>query len=121
MSIELPVRPLSVAVHGRNGVRVCPNSLLEQLVDPAVWQLPARSGEAIELEMQFLGGEQTLPLVLGIWIGGDERERGEVIAGDPGSAPRVEHVGPVPQPQHDPVTFQDTDPQYGVVGELAAV
>ncbi len=70
-SIKLSVRQLSVAVHGRNGVRVCPNALLEQLVDPAVWQLSARSGEAIKLETQLLGGEQALSLVVGIWIGGD--------------------------------------------------
>src|SRR5207249_1871610 len=86
MSIELPVRPLNVAVHGRDGVRVCANSLLEQLVDPAVRQPSARSGEAIELEIQFRGGEQALPLVLGIWMAGDERKRSEVIAGDPGGA-----------------------------------
>src|SRR5437879_13505517 len=70
-AVELPVGPLPVAVHGRNGVRVCPNSLLEQLVDPAVWQLSARSGEAIKLETQLLGGEQGLSRVFGIWIGRD--------------------------------------------------
>src|SRR5213594_3158765 len=66
-AVELAVGPLPVAVHGRDGVRVCPGPLLEQLVNSAVRQLPERSGEAIELEMQFLGGEQALPLVLGIW------------------------------------------------------
>ena len=82
------VGPLPAAVHGRDGVRVRPHPLLEQLVDPAVRQLPARSGEPFELEVQFLGGEQALPPVLGIRIGGDQRERGEVIAGDPGGAVR---------------------------------
>ena len=73
----------------------------------------------MELEVQLLGGQQALALVTGIWIGGDQRERGEVIAGDPGGALRVEHVGPVPQPQHDPVTFHESEPQDGVRGELA--
>src|SRR5947207_13105411 len=69
-AVELPIGPLSVAVHGRDGVRVCPNSLLEQLVDPAVRQLRARSSEPMKLAMQFLAGAQALALVLGIWIGG---------------------------------------------------
>src|SRR5262245_61279585 len=50
MSIELQVRPLSVTVHGRDGVRVCPNSLLEQLVRPAVRYHSARPCKAINLE-----------------------------------------------------------------------
>jgi hypothetical protein len=48
-AVELPVCPLPVAVQGRDGVGVSPDLLLEQLVDPAVWELPAGSGEAIEL------------------------------------------------------------------------
>src|SRR5437867_332700 len=75
---------------------------------------------ALKLDMQFLAGEQALPLVLGIWIGGDQRERGEVIAGDPGDTVRVEHVRPVPQP-HEPVMLQEADPQHGVLSELPAV
>src|SRR5438105_15086353 len=110
MSIELPVRPLSVAVHGRNGVRVCPNSLLEQLVDPAVWQLSARSGEAVQLETQLLGGEQGLSRVSGIWIGRDGRQRGEVIAGDPGGAVRGGHVRLVTQPAQGAVRFRRGGP-----------
>src|SRR5207302_8805987 len=99
MSIEPSVRPLSVAVDGRNVVRVCPSSLLEQLVDPAVWQLSARSGEAVQLETQLLGGEQGLSPVLSIWIGRDGRQRGEVIGGDRGGADRAEHGRRVAQPQ----------------------
>ena len=101
--VELPVGPLPVAVHGRDRVRVCPHPLLEQLVEPAVRQLPARPGEPFELEVELLGGEQALPPVLGIRIGGDQRERGEVIAGDPGGVVGVERVGPVAQPQHESV------------------
>ena len=82
------VGPLPAAVHGRDVVRVRPHPLLEQLVDPAVRQLPARPGEPLDLEVQFLGGQQALPPVLGIRVGGDQRERGEVIAGDPGGAVR---------------------------------
>jgi hypothetical protein len=60
---------------------VCRHLLLEQLVEPAVRQLPARSGEPVKLEMAFLGGQQALPPMLGIRIGGNQRECGEVIAG----------------------------------------
>ena len=70
MCIELPVRPPSVAMRGRNGVRVYASSLFEQLVRPAVRHLSARSGEAVKLETQLLGCEQALPCVFGIRIGG---------------------------------------------------
>ena len=70
--VELPVGPLPVAVHGRDGVRVRPHPLLEQLVDPAVRQLPARSGEPFELEPELLGGEQALGSVISLRIGGDQ-------------------------------------------------
>ena len=53
-------------------------------MEPAVRQLPARSGQPVELEAELLGGEQALPPVLGVRVGGDQRERGEVVAGDPG-------------------------------------
>ena len=119
--VELPVGQLPVAVHGRDGVRVFRCPLLEQLVEPAVRQLPARSGEPFELEVEFIGGQQALPPMLGIRIGGDQRERGEVISGDPGGAFRVEHVGPVPQPQHEPAAvLRDPRPQHSVLRELAA-
>src|SRR5438874_1763275 len=55
--IELSVRQLSVAAHGRDGVRVYPNLLLEQLVHATLWQLSAASSEAMQLEMLLLGGE----------------------------------------------------------------
>ena len=119
MGVELPVGPLPVGVHGRDGVRVCLDPLLEQLVHPAVRQLPAGPGEPFELEVELLGGEQALAPVLGIRIGGDQRERGEVVAGDPGGAVGVEHVGPVPQPQPAAVPG-GSHPQHGVLGELAA-
>ena len=34
--VEFGVGPLPIAVHGRDGVRVRPDPLLEQLVEPAV-------------------------------------------------------------------------------------
>src|SRR5439155_13387724 len=120
-SIERSIRQLSVTVYGRDGVRVCPSSFLEQLVGAAVGQISTPSGEAIKLEAQLLAGEQAPSRVLGIWIGRDQRQRGEVVAGDPGGAVRVKHVNPVPESQHEPVMFPDADPQYGFLGELAAV
>ncbi len=89
-------------MHGRDGVRVPPCPVLEQLVEPAVRQLPSRSGEPFELVVELHGGEQALPPVLGIRIGGYQPERGEVIAGNPGGAGRIEDIGAVPQPQHEP-------------------
>ena len=119
--VQLPVAPLPVAVHGRDRVRVRLNLLLEQLMEPAVRQLPARPGEPFELEAQFPGRQQALPPVLGIWTGGDQRERGQVITGDPGRAVRVKHVGPVPQPQHQPAAGPaDPHPQHGASGQPVA-
>ena len=57
--------------------------LLEQLVDPAIRQLPPRPGQPFELKMELLGRQQALPPMLGIQIGGDQLQRGEVITGDP--------------------------------------
>ena len=81
--VELAVGPLPVAVHRRDRVRVPPDPLLEQLVEPAVRQLATGPGEPLQLEPQLLGGQQALPAVLGVGIRGDQRERGQVVAGDP--------------------------------------
>src|SRR5439155_14982905 len=102
-SIERSIRQLSVTVYGRDGVRVCPSSFLEHLVGAAGGQISTPSGEAMKLEAQLLAGEQAPSRVLGIWIGRDQRQRGEVVAGDPGGALRVQHVRPVAQPQREPV------------------
>ena len=61
--------------------------------------------------------------MLGVRVGGDQRERGEVVAGDPGGGVGVEHVGPVAQPQHAPAVRAARRPtqQHGVLGEVAAV
>jgi hypothetical protein len=118
--VELGVSPLHAAVPGRDDVRVRRHLLLEQLVKPAVRQLPARPGEPFDLAVEFLGVQQALPLVLGVRAGRDQRERGEVIAGDPGRAIRVEHVGPVPQPQHEAAALrQDPHPRRDVLAGLA--
>ena len=107
-------------MHGGDRVRVRAHPLLEQLVDPAVGQVAVRPGEAVELEAQLLGREQALPAVLGVRVGGDQRERGEVVAGDPGGGRRVEHVGPVAQPQdRSAVAVDDPDLQRCFVGVAA--
>ena len=97
--VELPVGPLPAAVHGRDGVRVLGHAPLEQLVHPAIRQLPRGPGETVELEPGLVGRQQPLPPVLGVRVRDDLRERGEVVAGDPGGALGVQHVRPVPQPQ----------------------
>src|SRR5205823_4022121 len=78
----------------------------------------APSSEAMELETQLLGGEQGLSRVFGNRIGRDQRQRGAVVAGDPGGALRVQHVRLVAQPQHEPFTLHEGDAQHGVLGEL---
>ena len=109
MIIEFSVRPPGGATHGRDGVWAGPSSLLEQLVDATVWQLSAPSSKTMQLEMQLLGGEQTCLRVLGVGIGRHQQQRREVVAIDPGGAARVEHLGPVPQPQHEPLTLREGD------------
>ena len=112
--VELGVGPLPVAAGGRDGVRVHPDPLLEQLVHPPVRALPVRSGQPVELEAELGRAQQGLPPVLGLRVGGDQRQRGEVIAGDPGRRVRVERLGPVPQPQREPAPVRpDAHPQHG--------
>src|SRR5437773_1042353 len=50
-AVELPVGPVTVAVHGRDAVRLRAYALLEELVDSAVRQRLARTGETIEMEV----------------------------------------------------------------------
>ena len=80
---------------GRDGFGMSLHLLLEQLVNPAVRQAPPRSSQPFELEVDFLGGQQALPTMLSIQIGGDQLQCGEVIAGDPccGSPHRVHRSG----------------------------
>ena len=119
--VELPVGPVPVAVHGRDGVRVHPHALLEQLVEPAVRQLPARPGQPVELEAQLLVRQQARPPVLGVRVGDHQREGGEVVAGDPLGAARVERVGAVPQVQREPAAGgRERHPEHGVLGEVGA-
>lgn len=85
-----------------------------------VRQFPVRTGEFFELEVEFLGGEQALPPVPGVRIGGDQRECGEVVTGDPDGAFLVECVGPVPQPQREAAAaLREPHPQHGVTGDFA--
>ena len=46
--VERPIGQGAVAVHGRDGVRVVPHVLLEQLVDPTVRYRSPRAGEPFE-------------------------------------------------------------------------
>jgi hypothetical protein len=109
-------------VLGRDGVRVCLDPLLEQLVDPGVGQLPPWPGQPFELKLELLGRQQALAPVLGVRVGGEQGQRGEVVAGDPGGAAGVEHVGPVAQPQPQPAALPGgSHPQHVVLGELAPV
>jgi hypothetical protein len=72
--------------------------------------------------MDFLAGKPALPPVLGVWIGGDQRERGPVIPADPGHGGRVEHIGAITQPQHElAAALRDSHPQLGRLGEAAAI
>ena len=97
--VELAVRPVPVPVHRRDGVRLYPHTLLEQLVHAAVGQHPVRPVETLELEPELVLGEQALPPVVRVRVGGDQRQRGEVVPGDPGGGLGVEHVGPVAEPE----------------------
>ena len=120
--IELGVGPVPVALNGRHRVRACLHPLLEQLMGPAVGQLAVPSGQPFELETELLGGQQGLPAGLGLQIRGDQRQRGEVVAGDPGGAAGVHGLGPVLQPQHEPAPVgRDSHPQHDLAGELAVV
>ena len=94
--------------------------LLEQLVEAAIRQLPARPCQPVQLEPQLLVGQQGLPVVVRVRVGRDQRQRGVVIAGDPGGGRGVKHLGPVPQPQRGPaVLVHHPDPQYRAAGQVA--
>ena len=87
-------------MHGRDGVGMVPYAIFEQLVDPAIRKLPGRAGETLQLELELFGGKQALVLVLGLRIGSDQRERGQVVTDDAGGGLRVDDLGPVTHPQH---------------------
>ena len=84
-----------------SGVGMSLHLLLEQLVNPAVRQTTPRSSQPFELEVDFLGGQQALPTMLSIQIGGNQLQCGEVIAGDPCCGVRIEYIGPVSQSQRE--------------------
>jgi hypothetical protein len=88
-------------------------------VEPAIRQLPGRSGEPFELEPELLGGEQALGAVPSLRIGGDQREGGEVVTDNSGGAVRVDHVGPITQPQQELTAgLRDPDLRHGVLREI---
>ncbi len=89
--VELPVRPLPVALHRGDRVRAHRHHVLEQLVHPPVRQFTPRARQLVELETEFGVRQQHRPVRLG--------EDGQVVARDAGGGLRVEDVGAVPQPQ----------------------
>ena len=98
-AVQLPVSQLPSAIDGRDGFGMSLHLLLEQLVNPAIRQTTPRSSQPFELEVDFLGGQQALPTMLGIQIGGDQLQCCEVITGNPCCGIRIEYIGPVPQSQ----------------------
>jgi hypothetical protein len=72
--------------------------------------------------VEFFGGEQALPSVLGIQIGGDQLQCRQVIAGDPGCAVRIQDVSPILQFQREPAVIpQGAHPKHSGIGKVAVV
>ena len=119
--VEFPVRPLPLAAHRCDGIRVLSYFFLKYFVEPPFRQHPARAGEPFDLVLDFLPGQQALLPVPGPGIGGDQFQGGAVVAEDPGRAVGVEHVGAVAQPQDQPaVVLGDPGSQHGVRAQAAA-
>ncbi len=119
-TIELPVRQAAVPAHSGDSLRMSLHLLLEQLMNPAIRQLPPRPGQACQLKIELLRRQQALLLVLSIEIDGHQLQRREVITGDAGCAVRIEHIGPVPQAQYQLIAWlRDPDPQHDVLAEVA--
>ena len=123
-SVQLPVGEalpvMGVAAHSGDAVGMRPNPLLEELVRPHGRQLTPRPNQPFALEVELLSRQQALLSVFGIEISGDQLQRGEVIAGDPGCAVRIQHIGPIPKSQHQHVaSLRDPQPQHGVFAEVA--
>ncbi|CAK7282745.1 hypothetical protein SGPA1_20720 [Streptomyces misionensis JCM 4497] len=115
--VQLVVRPLPPALYGRHGPGVRPDPLLEQLVRPGVGQRPVRSGQPLQLLAHLVGGQQAARVVVGVRVGGQQAERRQVVAADPGGGRRVQDVGAVGQAQHQPAApFRPAHVQHTVVG-----
>ena len=57
--------------------------------------------------------------MLGIQIRDDQLQRPQVVTGDPACAVRIQHVGPVPQPQRGlAVAARSAHPQHGVLRKV---
>jgi hypothetical protein len=118
--VELPVRKAAAGAHGGDALGMRPRPLLKQLVRPGVRQQTPPPRQTFELKVKFLCGQQALPSMFGIRIGGHQLQRREVIAGDPGSAVRIKHLGLVPQSQYRLVaSLRNPEPQHGVLAEVA--
>ncbi len=120
--VQLRVRPLLLAVHGRHRVRMRPYPLLEQFVRPCVRQRTAWPGQPLQLLAHLVGRQQALPCVLGVHVGRQQPKGRQVVAGDPGRTRSVQHVRAVAQPQPEPAVpvgpahVQNTLVGRGVLG-----
>jgi hypothetical protein len=107
---------------GGDGVRVILHLLLEQLMNPAVRQLPPQPSQPLTLKVEFLRRQQTLQSMLSIRISSDQLQRPQVIAGDPSRAVPIEHLGPIPQPQHQlAIATRDANPEHSVLRKVTVV
>ncbi len=100
--VELSVRPLLLAVHGRHRLRMRPYPLLEEFVRPCVRQRPAGAGQPLQLLLPLVRRQQTLPRVVGVHVRRHRPQRRQVVAADPGRGRGVQHVRAEPQTQHQP-------------------
>ena len=93
--------------------------LLEQLVQPAVGQLPLPARRARGAGIGARRRRAGSAAVLRVGLGGDQRQRGEVVPGDPGGAVGVDRLRPVAQPQAGgpTVVFEGPHPQHACLRE----
>ncbi len=104
--VEVRVRQAAALVDHGDGVRMPAHPFLEQFVEPAVRQRTTRPRrQPVELEPEFVRGQQAAPVVRGVGVVGDRLQRGAVVSPDPGGTVRVQQVRPVPQAQHEPAAI----------------
>ena len=83
-SVQLPVRQAADSPHtAATAIRMRPHPLLKQLMHPDVRQLPPRSRQPLQLEIELLHRQQTLPPMLRTHIDRHQLQRRQVITGDP--------------------------------------
>ena len=101
VAVQFPVAPSAVPQDGGDRVGVTAYPLLEQLVEPAVREGADGPGESSSWRASSARTAGSAGRARRPDRRTDQGERGEVVAGEPrGGVPGVEHLGPVPQPQH---------------------